>query len=91
MLDKYKVYNLRRKVLVKFPNHNKPIVIVPRMPTDIGWKEVDITVSDFYKDYRNYLEQHGIKYIQSFNHQVPTFKTRMLLALEKIIRSVGGE
>lgn len=85
MFDKYKVYNLRRKVLIKFPNEDKPIEVVPRMPTDIGWKEVDITVVDYYRDYIKYLEHNNIKYIQSFVYQVPTLRTRILLALERFL------
>lgn len=84
MLERYKKYNLKRTVLVSFQN-GKIKEIIPRMPTDIGWKEIDLGVADYYKDYLKYLEQNNIKYIQCFSHQVPTLKTRIILALERFI------
>lgn len=90
MFDYHKEYNLRKTAFVKNKYTNKTKEIIPRLPTSYGWIEVDLSVADSYNEYLRYLDIHSMKLIDTYTRKVPTFKTRILLLIEKIVLYIVG-
>lgn len=90
MFDYYKEYNLRKTALVKNKYTNKTKEIIPRLPTSVGWVEVDLSVADYYNEYLRYLDMHSMILVDTCTRKIPTFRTEIILFMEKIISYLIG-
>lgn len=86
MFERYKTYNLKRTAWIKYPGRVHAIKVTPRMLNEQGWVEIDLSINDYYNEYRNYLNQHGIGLINTSTRKVPTFTTRVLILIEKVLK-----
>ena len=91
VFEHYKKYNLRKVVYIKHDLVEGITEIVPRLPSDNGWIEVDLSIKDYLNDYKEYLKLHGYKIVYFKTKKVPTFGTRILLVIERFLLLIKGE
>ena len=91
MFEYYKKYNLRKVVYITHNLVEGITEIVPRLPSDNGWIEVDLSIKDYLNDYKEYLKLHGYKIVDFKTKKVPTFSTRILLVIERFLLLIKGE
>lgn len=91
MFECHKKYNLKRVAYIKHSSIKDTQEVIPRLPRSYGWVEVDLSIEDYYNDYVEYLKLHGYKLIDSATKKIPTFGTRILLIIEKILLFIKGE
>ena len=87
MFECYKAYDLKRTAQLKYPGRVHAIEVTPRILSEQGWVEIDLSINDYYNEYRNYLNQHGIGLINTSIRKVPTFTTRLLILVEKVLKN----